>query len=112
MNSSSIESPLIGSGSPEEVLVQRFPASGSTAQVRRSIASATGDVCFAALARDSLGQVSSSADRQVCTTTVKPPFFYGCALSGSHRSSPGLALFVLLAAGLARRKIGARRARD
>jgi hypothetical protein len=70
-------------GSPEPVLVQKFPESGS-AQVRRSIDAAKGKVCFAALVRDSIGQISSSAEHEVCTKTVKPPFFYGCTMAGEQ----------------------------
>jgi hypothetical protein len=72
--------------SPAPVLVQRFPESGSRVRVQRAIDSAVGKVCFAALARDSAGRVSSSADREVCATTVKPPFFYGCTISRASGS--------------------------
>ena len=102
---------VAGGGSPEQILVQRFPATSTTVQVRRAIDSAAGNVCFAALARDSLGQVSSSADRQVCTKTVKPPFFYGCTVSRSGGSSTGLYFFALFVAALALRSNRGRRAR-
>jgi Bacterial Ig-like domain len=86
--------------SPAPVLVQRFPNSGSRVRVQRAIDSAVGKVCFAALARDSSGRISSSADREVCTTTVKPPFFYGCMLSrasgGSRDYGRGAALVAIL----------------
>jgi len=82
------------STSPTPVLAQHFPASGgnvATVRVERSVDSATGNVCFAALARDSSARVSNSADREVCVHTVKPPFFYGCAMArartGSDRGS-------------------------
>jgi len=81
--------PYISGGSPEPVLIQRFPESGSTAQVRRSIESANGNVCFAALVHDSVGQISSSAEHEVCTKTVKPPFFYGCTMSRPASSPRG-----------------------
>jgi len=60
------------------------------------------DPVFAALVRDSLGRISAGADREVCTTTVRPPFFYGCSVvqggtptgSGAAASAPALALVV------------------
>jgi hypothetical protein len=90
------------SASPEPVLVQRFPPKGESVQVRRSIDAAVGHVCFAALARDSVGHISSSADREVCAKTVRPPFFYGCSLvqgstptrSGEVSSAHALALLM------------------
>ena len=84
--------------SPTPVLAQRFPESGSRVTVQRAIDSAAGNVCFAALARDSSGRVSSSADREVCVATVRPPFFYGCAVSpvGGGRSDRGAALISIL----------------
>ena len=57
--------PYISGGSPEPVLIQRFPESGSKAQVRRSIDSAKGDVCFAALVRDSVGHFEQRRARGV-----------------------------------------------
>jgi hypothetical protein len=86
--------------SPSPVLVQRFPEGTSPVRVQRAIDSAVGNVCFAALARDSLGHISNSADREVCVTTVGPPFFYGCAVSrrpnGPPGYSKGIAFFALL----------------
>jgi hypothetical protein len=72
------------STSPTPVLVQRFPDSNSPVRVLRSIDSAVGNVCFAALARDGTGRISNSADHEVCVTTVRPPFFYGCVVSGGR----------------------------
>ena len=48
-------------------LTQRFPDQGWRVRVQRRSMSAAGNVCFAALARDSSGRVSNSADREVCT---------------------------------------------
>lgn len=103
--------PGITGGSPAPVLVQRFPESGSSVQVRRSIDSASGNVCFAALVRDSVGQVSSSAEHEVCTKTVKPPFFYGCTAAGQPGSPRGLWLPALACSLLLARRRGGRRAR-
>jgi hypothetical protein len=80
----------VKTGAPEPVLTQRYPESGHTVQVRRSIDQAKGNVCFAALVRDSVGQISSSAEREVCTKTVKPPFFYGCTVADGRGSEAGL----------------------
>jgi len=99
------------SGSPQPVLVQRFPESGSTAQVRRSIDSAKGKVCFAALVRDSVGQISSSAEHEVCTKTVKPPFFYGCTIGGQQGSPRGLLFSALFCSLFVMRRRGGYRAR-
>jgi hypothetical protein len=98
-------------GSPQQVLITRLPESGKPARVHRSIDSAVGHVCFAALVRDSLGRISASADREVCTTTVRPPFFYGCAVCrrGLTGHEPGLrgaravSWIVILFLALARR---------
>jgi hypothetical protein len=72
--------PAQSGGSPEPVLIERLPEPGGAVQVRRAIDDAVGRVCFAALVRDSVGQVSSGTP-EVCATTVRPPFFYGCALA-------------------------------
>jgi hypothetical protein len=58
-----------------------MPAS-RTARVGLPTSRAVGRICFAALARDLTGKVSSSAGREVCVQTTAPPFFRGCAMSG------------------------------
>lgn len=80
---------------PRQVHVQRY--SSGTATFTRPFGDAEGDVCFAALVRDTAGQISASANVQVCTTTKLPPVFEGCSLSA--RGGAGGA--GLLAAGLA-----------
>ena len=97
--------------SPAPVLAQRFPDTGSRVRVQRAIDSAAGNVCFAALARDSSGRVSNSADREVCVATVKPPFFYGCSVShaGAGRGTAPVALLILI--GMGRRSAGRGRRR-
>jgi hypothetical protein len=97
--------------SPAPVLAQRFPDSARRVQVQRAISSAVGNVCFAALARDSLGRVSDSADREVCVSTVKPPFFYGCALARGGNGPGGRNEGTCLTAVLAVAAVGYRRAR-
>ncbi len=82
--------PSLAAGEPPlPVLVQRFPPAGKSVRVERPIDVATGRVCFAAIARDARGQISQSAQREVCARTVKPPFFYGCGLAAdSGRGEP------------------------
>jgi hypothetical protein len=102
--------------SPAPVLAQRFSDSPADVRVQRSIDSAAGDVCFAALARDAAGRVSNSADREVCVSTVRPPFFYGCALARGRSRAPGaavpasIALLVFACAWRRARDRGRRRA--
>jgi hypothetical protein len=89
------------SGGPEPVLAARVPARGEAVRVDRAIDDAVGRVCFAALVRDSLGRTSGSPSQETCVTTVRPPFFYGCALAMGRAGSEGGWLFVL-ALGTAR----------
>jgi MYXO-CTERM domain-containing protein len=80
--------------------------SSAAAQVRVSLVpeDAIGQVCFAALVRDTTGKISSSADREACVETVTPPFFRGCAVApGDAAGREGLALALLLIA-VARRR--------
>ncbi|HKQ70045.1 MAG TPA: hypothetical protein VJT73_11935 [Polyangiaceae bacterium] len=85
--------------SPEPVLVRALPETGTKVQIRRSVDAGVGEVCFAALVRDSIGRVSSSADREVCAKTVRPPFFYGCAIGLSadapEGTGPWVSIFAL-----------------
>lgn len=100
--------------SPEPVLVQRFADSANRVRVQRSIDSAAGNVCFAALARDSAGRVSNSADREVCVATVRPPFFYGCAVASARArraTEVERAAGALLIAAIALASVSRRRAR-
>jgi hypothetical protein len=103
--------------SPAPVLAQRFSDTASTVRVQRSIDSAAGNVCFAALARDASGRVSNSADREVCVSTVKPPFFYGCLVSRGRgdggwggSGTEMVVLAVLVGMGRRRARQGPRRA--
>jgi MYXO-CTERM domain-containing protein len=97
--------PSLSAGAPEPVLVQRMPALGQGAEVRRSIDGAVGRVCFAALVRDSLGRVSNSAQSEACVTTVRPPFFYGCATtSGAPDLRHGWLVALVLGASMRMRR--------
>jgi hypothetical protein len=98
--------PELSGGAPEPVLVERVPPSGQGAEVRRSIDAAVGRVCFAALVRDSLGRVSNSTQSEACVTTVRPPFFYGCATTRGRPTTgyAWLGTFLLVASMRARRR--------
>jgi hypothetical protein len=98
--------PRLGAG-PRPVLSRAMPAAGERARVELPVEESVGRVCFAAVARD-LRDDTAGGDREVCTETIAPPFFYGCALLPARRpasSSAAGALPVLaLAAALVRRR--------
>jgi hypothetical protein len=91
---------------PVKVLTTALPAKGAAARVERALEDATGHVCFAALVRDLTGAVSAGADREVCATTVAPPFFYGCGISRGRGSGAGAWLVVGAMLLLRRRALG------
>lgn len=97
----------VAPGAPEPVLVRRLPPPGGTLRVTKTIDDAVGEVCFAALVRDSTGKVSGGGNREQCVETVEPPFFYGCAVqprrSGSGSWLAALALMLLTARSGSRR---------
>lgn len=97
--------PNIPEGSPEPVSITPFPASSSIT-LDRAVPDAVGRVCFAAIARDLTGRISTSGDREVCTHTAAPPVFFGCSLAGSRaRAGVDAWPFALLALGeLVRRR--------
>jgi hypothetical protein len=83
-------------GGSVPVLSRAMPAEGAHAQVKLTVADATGHVCFAALARDTTDQTSNGGSHEVCVTTTAPPFFRGCAVAPS-RGGPWGALLALAA---------------
>jgi hypothetical protein len=95
-------------GGAVPVLTMPLPGVGKPATVKLSVAEATGHVCFAAIARDLRGQISTSGNQTVCVDTIAPPFFRGCAVGeGAGRGGAGtlagtLALLALVV--LARRR--------
>jgi hypothetical protein len=93
------------SGTREQVQISPLPKPGEAVRVALPIADAEGDVCFAALVRDLTGKVSS-ADREACTHTTAPPFFYGCSVAraSSVRWPPGLAASLAFALSLLARR--------
>jgi hypothetical protein len=97
-----------------------LPEDEKPVRVKLSVTSATGDVCFAAQVEDlkpgcseddpaCVLNFSPGADKEICTTTTAPPFFYGCALeppgrdvrrsARSQSTAWPFALLLLLAAG-------------
>ncbi|HEV8244210.1 MAG TPA: hypothetical protein VGP93_00440, partial [Polyangiaceae bacterium] len=82
--------PSVPEGSPPtELAIELIPAASDPAKVRLSKRDSLGKVCFAAAVRDLVGQISASANHEVCTKTVATPFFYGCALAPRRVRSPG-----------------------
>jgi hypothetical protein len=77
-------------GAAVQVLIAPLPEHG-TVRVERSIGDGLGEVCFAALVKDLAGHASGGADREVCTKTIPPPFFYGCQLTPPRDTPLGAA---------------------
>ena len=102
------EGPTLG-GVPSEVHVERY-SGNRTARITRPISAGVGRVCFSALVSDPGGNVSAnSASREVCTKTIRPPFFEGCAFARTTNGHPavvGLSVLGLLALGARRRALG------
>lgn len=98
--------------SPEQVLLAPLPSEGKSVRVERSIAAATGHVCFSAIVKDLTGKPSSGngANREVCVDATAPPFFYGCRVTPLGRSgrppsaTPLLASLVLVLSAHRRRQ--------
>ncbi len=86
-----------GIDGPQPVRVSHMPAEG-TVRIVRSIDSATGHVCFAAIARDLTGKTSEGGSRETCVDTVAPPFFYGCSTAPAGRGGTS---WLVLALGIA-----------
>jgi hypothetical protein len=96
--------PTISPGDRIQVALVPFPTNEEPIRTEISVSNATGDVCFAAQVDDLKrcpdesdlppGQTDrcldkrSTADKEICTTTTAPPFFYGCALEPWGRDAP------------------------
>ena len=99
------QGPHIASDAPEPILLRRLPGPGQTVPFVTTVGEGVGDVCFAAVVRDLTGKASASGAKEVCTTTVEPPFFNGCSTrSGSPAPAGAVLLFVALAALGTRRR--------
>jgi hypothetical protein len=102
-------------GGAVPVLTAAMPPAGKTAVVKLATGESTGHVCFAAIARDLTGKISSSGANTVCVDTTAPPFFRGCAVAGRSPGGGGaaaLAAVLLALAALVARGRRSRRARS
>ena len=95
-------------GASIPVLSTAMPAAGTGVTVKLAVGDATGHVCFAALARDLTGKVSSSGAQTVCVDTTAPPFFRGCAVAPTRAGRAGPLSFAALALAFARARRRAR----
>ncbi|HEX4335394.1 MAG TPA: Ig-like domain-containing protein [Polyangiaceae bacterium] len=93
----------------DEVLHMPMPAKGDAVRVERALGDADGPVCFSAIVRDLTGKPSGGDAAGVCTTTIEPPFFYGCT-TARHPSHDGGRERTVLVVGVAA-LIAARRRR-
>jgi hypothetical protein len=84
-------------GGSVPVLSTAMPTAGETVVVKLPVSDATGHVCFAAIARDLTGKISSSGATTVCAETTAPPFFRGCAVAPGRGGDGGAAIFVVIA---------------
>ena len=95
-------------GMPTPIPARAWPQNGTRAQVKLVTDDAVGEVCFAGIVRDTIGQISQSGDVEVCVHTTDPPFFRGCSVSGRARTARGrggtLASLALVALVLVRRR--------
>ena len=74
---------------------------GTHTQVRLTTEEAVGQICFAAIVRDTTGQISQSGNVTACVHTTAPPFFRGCSVAGAGARQDGLAAAMALAMALA-----------
>jgi MYXO-CTERM domain-containing protein len=91
-------------GMPVPIPARAWPQGGMRAQVRLTREEGVGDVCFAGLVRDTLGQVSEGGEVQACVHTTDPPFFNGCSVSGAGGARGALAALLALVTLLRRRR--------
>jgi hypothetical protein len=96
-------------GGSVPVLTTPMPTGGAPVTVALSVGEATGHVCFAAIARDLTGKISSSGSQTVCVDTTAPPFFRGCAIAPGGRggdTAPIVVALLMVVAGRRRRAPG------
>jgi len=100
-------------GTPVPLPGRAWPQDSKTdahVQVRLATDVAVGEICFAGIVRDSIGQFSQNNNVKACVHTTAPPFFNGCSVAGSGRGASSLfASLALLAAAMRRRRPRARR---
>jgi hypothetical protein len=96
-----------GHSAPEQIAVRAMPDERRLRVERPATGGET--VCFAAVTRDLVMNVSGGGDREVCVETTEPPFFDGCSLGRRGTTGPAVVLLALgVLVGVRRR--GARRA--
>ena len=88
---------------PRPIPARAFPTNGR-AQIKLATGDSVGQVCFAGIARDTVGQLSLSNSVEVCATTTSPPFFRGCSVSGPGAGPGWTSALLALAALLLRRR--------
>ena len=91
---SQTQGPQLATG-PRQVLLGALPPAGEPAHVSLAVDSAVGHICFAALVRDLVGQISGGGDREACAQTTEPPFFNGCAIASRGRDGGPVLLAVV-----------------
>jgi MYXO-CTERM domain-containing protein len=73
-------------GTPMPIPARAWPKDGMRAQVKLAKGDSLGEICFAGIVRDTIGQISQSGDVEACVHTTDPPFFNGCSVSGAGTS--------------------------
>jgi hypothetical protein len=91
---SQTQGPRLASG-PRQVLLGGLPPEGEPARVTLAVDGAVGRICFAALLRDLVGQISGGGEREACAQTTQPPFFNGCSVAPAGRRGAGLSVLCL-----------------
>lgn len=92
------------SGGTPRLLAQRELPPSKRAELDLTVGEATGKVCFAAVVRDLLGQISASGSDEHCVKTTAPPFFYGCRVRPASAANDTFWGFALVAAVIAARR--------
>ena len=93
---------------PEQVAVRSMPPNRRIRVERPAMGE--GKVCFAAVTRDLVHNVSGGGDQEVCVETTEPPFFDGCSLGAGNRTGGVPGFLLALSLSLVARRRGARRA--
>jgi hypothetical protein len=79
---------------PRFVAARTLPP-GNHSDVELTVDDAGGRICFAAIVRDLVGNVSATGSDTRCVQTTAPPIFYGCEFSTSPRAGNAFQLFVV-----------------
>ena len=90
--------PLVGT-TPMPIPARAWPKDGGRVQVKLATGESVGEICFAGIVRDTIGQTSESGAVTACVHTTAPPFFRGCSMTGGDAPRPGRELLTALALG-------------